>query len=67
VEIGQYFYFGLNLLDYFLTKKISELMTNEPVTEQRHQNLERNIRDFNRIRSATIGYLELFTLGIGNQ
>jgi hypothetical protein len=60
VEIGQYFSFGLNMLDYFLTRKISELTLIEPMHGNRHTNIESKIEHFRIDRYAAIRYLEQF-------
>jgi hypothetical protein len=60
IEIGQYFSFGFNMLDYFLTRKISELTLIGSASNNRHTNIETKIERFKSDRYATIRYLEQF-------
>jgi hypothetical protein len=64
IEIGQYFCFGLNLLEYFLSRKISELMVDEPIIEQHPNKLKAKIESLERTRLASARYMEQFRSGI---
>ena len=64
VEIGQYSCFGLILLDYLLTKKTSELMVHEPLSEQQSKLLRKEIQQLEKLSSASIAYREQFRSGI---
>ncbi len=63
VELSQYFCLGLTLLDYVLTKKLSEIMVNDSINYERQKNFYK-LRDFTNIESATIRYLEQFRSGV---
>jgi hypothetical protein len=64
IEIGQYFCFGLNLLEFFLSRSVSQLLIEEPIIDQSTSSLKRKINDIQRIRTFSRRYLEQYRSGI---
>ena len=62
MEIAQYIYSGLNLLDYLLseTRKGSEIDLQEPITESERRQLKYKIKDYRKVKYVSSNHIEHF-------